>query len=277
MFILLLCLLFVLLILASGFLFWGWAKLFKPDVEISLVKSFLYVFLASLISLLPFIGWLLAFFYQYWICLKYFKKKITCFFFVVSFFVVSSVIFVSIVLLFKFFAFEFYRVSGPSMCPTFNMVKNECSMEGGDFVFVNKYTSDINRGDIVVYREPTRGGNYIHRVIGVPGDVIKYKDGEIFLENASGEFDKLNEKYLLRFDEELILGHIGDFFVPEESFLLLGDNRIQALDGRMCYHLNGCDSDSAYSPFIHKDDIVGVATHKLYPVFEKIYRPFYGN
>ena len=72
----------------------------------------------------------------------------------------------------------------------------------GDFLFVNKmaygysaascpfsacpidgriFGSEPERGDIVVFRHPTEGTDYIKRLIGLPGDRVRMVDGRLFL------------------------------------------------------------------------------------------------
>ncbi|MBJ2150370.1 signal peptidase I [Paracoccus sp. IB05] len=75
----------------------------------------------------------------------------------------------------------------------------------GDFLFVNKMAygyskyscpfglcpfegrilaSDPLRGDVVVFRNPYTGDDYIKRLIGLPGDRIQLKDGRVFLNDT---------------------------------------------------------------------------------------------
>lgn len=72
----------------------------------------------------------------------------------------------------------------------------------GDFLFVNKMAygyaavscpfsmcpisgrimgSEPQRGDVVVFRHPTRDVDFIKRVIGLPGDTVQMKDGRLIL------------------------------------------------------------------------------------------------
>lgn len=72
----------------------------------------------------------------------------------------------------------------------------------GDFLFVNKMAygysrwscpfglcpitgrilgSEPERGDVVVFRHPVSGADYIKRVIGMPGDTVQMRDGVLYL------------------------------------------------------------------------------------------------
>ena len=72
----------------------------------------------------------------------------------------------------------------------------------GDFLFVNKFSygfsryscpfsicpisgriffSEPRRGDVVVFRHPKSGKDYIKRVIGLPGDKVRLSKGKLFI------------------------------------------------------------------------------------------------
>jgi signal peptidase I len=72
----------------------------------------------------------------------------------------------------------------------------------GDFLFVNKMAygysrhscpfsmcpfpgrilaSEPERGDVVVFKHPTNGSDYIKRLIGLPGDTVQMKDGILYI------------------------------------------------------------------------------------------------
>jgi signal peptidase I len=76
----------------------------------------------------------------------------------------------------------------------------------GDFLFVNKmaygysryscpfamcpftgriFGSEPERGDIVVFRHPVTGADFIKRVIGLPGDRVQMRDGTLYLNDEA--------------------------------------------------------------------------------------------
>ena len=75
----------------------------------------------------------------------------------------------------------------------------------GDFVFVNKMAygyskyscpfsicpisgrilgSEPARGDVVVFRHPVNGSDFVKRLIGMPGDKVQIKGGIVFINGA---------------------------------------------------------------------------------------------
>lgn len=107
------------------------------------------------------------------------------------------------------------RVDGSSMVPTF---------QDGEFVIVEKVSyrfSEPQRGDIVVFhfpRDPEQ--EYIKRVIGLPGDQISIRQGQVYL---NGEL--LNEPYVAAAPRYEL-----DYEVPAGELFVLGDNRNNSSD-----------------------------------------------
>lgn len=118
------------------------------------------------------------------------------------------------------------------------------------------------RGDIVVFKYPLDESiNYVKRVIGLPGEKVEISEGKIYIYNSKGQLVEgpLEEDYL---KETWVNGNDGYVFeVPEDSYLMLGDNRNYSADARswMEYYKNnpdkyGNDPDIIY---VKKDKILG--------------------
>jgi signal peptidase I len=126
---------------------------------------------------------------------------------------------------------ENYRkfiISGDSMYPT---IKNN------DIVIakMSNQNNNINyqHKDIIIFKLKLRDETFIKRIIAVSGDEVLFKsDGFIYLNG-----DKLNEKYIndKSFNNEniqLLLKQINYYNnkIPENYYLVLGDNRENSLD-----------------------------------------------
>ena len=90
----------------------------------------------------------------------------------------------------------------PFWIPTGSMKPN---LLVGDFLFVNKFSygfsryscpfslcpisdriffSEPKRGDVVVFRHPKSGKDYIKRVVGLPGDKVRLLKGKLFINES---------------------------------------------------------------------------------------------
>lgn len=55
----------------------------------------------------------------------------------------------------------------------------------GDYLLVPFVAPDkVQRGDILVFRHPTNGSEFVKRLIGLPGDTVQMKGGKLFLNGA---------------------------------------------------------------------------------------------
>ena len=80
------------------------------------------------------------------------------------------------------------------------------------------------RGDIVVFRFPgDTSRDFVKRVVGVPGDTVEIRNGEVFVNGES-----LHEPYVINGDSSTERPVV----VPEESYYVLGDNRRASQDSR---------------------------------------------
>lgn len=86
---------------------------------------------------------------------------------------------------------------------------------------------DPQRGDVVIFRFPDNEKiYYVKRIIGMPGDTVDIVDGQVYL---NGSETPLQEDYIR---EPMIPEEPMHFEVPEDSYLMLGDNRNYSADAR---------------------------------------------
>ncbi len=182
-----------------------------------------------------------------------------------SFFIEIAIL-LTIVIFIRFYIFQLFRVSGPSMCPTLNILNDQCEHEKGEFIFVNEFIynfmKDPQRGEVVVFSPPHGNAYYIKRVIGLPGDTVEIKNGKVFLTNDEHKKLELPESYLSPRNQGRTMAQKNKFIVPEGEYLLFGDNRYQSLDARQCF--GTCSSDDAES-FVPASDIKGRAEFVIWP------------
>lgn len=160
----------------------------------------------------------------------------------------------AIVLILRSFLVEPFQIPSGSMLPT---------LEVGDFILVNKYEyglrlpvagtkvleiNDPDRGDVVVFKFPEDGKtNYIKRVVGLPGDRIRYHEKQLYINDelvgerllANLAPYKLFEEQLGSVQHQLIEHQLrrnieaeGEWVVPENSYFVMGDNRDNSNDSR---------------------------------------------
>jgi signal peptidase I len=112
---------------------------------------------------------------------------------------------------------------------------------------VNKVLPErpIHRGDILAFWAPENGElKLVKRVIGIPGDVIEIRAGEIYINGQ-----KVSEPYvqhLLAADRQPIRD-MAPLTIPTDRFFMMGDNRDNSRDSR-------------YFGLVRRDDIVGKPT-----------------
>lgn len=113
-------------------------------------------------------------------------------------------------------------VAGVSMEPTL--------MEG-QVVIVNKieyYLKSPKRNDVIVYKQSNREHSYyeIKRVIGLPGETVKIKNGMIYIND-----EVLKEKIKTETIENAGLAEEG-IKLDDNEYFVLGDNRNDSEDSR---------------------------------------------
>ena len=129
------------------------------------------------------------------------------------------------------------NVYGDSMCPTLN---------SGDAIFTQKlstYFKSFKRGDIVILDGSDMEGYtspeyLIKRVVGLPGETIRIKDGNVYIKPAdSADFFLLQENYLPTgtmtyvMDTGLKKGY-DEVTLADNEYFCMGDNRPVSNDSR---------------------------------------------
>ena len=144
------------------------------------------------------------------------------------------------------FLMQPFLVSGASMEPTFST---------GNYLLIDEVTYRLRapeRGEVVVFRYPNDPSvYYIKRIIGLPGERVIVKNGEIKIINGQHpDGIKIDETYL---DINLkTLGNI-DSALDANDYFVMGDNRSFSYDSR------------SWGP-LPKDNIVGIVRLRLFPI-----------
>lgn len=149
-------------------------------------------------------------------------KKIGAFFLdIIETVVLALAIFVIVYL----FLVQPHQVRGSSMYPNFH---------DGEYLLTDKLSyrlGEPDRGDVIVFKAPqNQEYDYIKRIIGLPGDKITIKDGQVYLN------DQLNDEPYLPDDFSTSGGNYWregtEIIIPEGEYLVLGDNRSHSSDSR---------------------------------------------
>ena len=161
------------------------------------------------------------------------------------------------------FMYEPYQIPSGSMIP---------GLQVGDFILVNKHSyglkvnrigkpfalaSDPEYGDVVVFIPPHVNVPYIKRLIGKPGDIIRYANKKLYVNGSpinqelislNGTETLLQETFL---DSKRTIRLEGgsasypeEFSVPAGQYFVMGDNRDNS-------------SDSRYWGFVPRENFMG--------------------
>ena len=184
------------------------------------------------------------------------------------------ILIMTLLVLSRLFLWSNVRVEGHSMDPT---------LADGEVLFVVKHLP-INRFDIVVAHEDEGNKDIVKRVIGLPGDTIRYQNDKLYV-NGNETNEPYLADYIKRFKDDKLQstysgtgfeGDKGTFFrsiaqkaqaftvdvnyntnfsftVPEGEYLLLGDDRLVSSD---CRHVGTFKAK----------DITGEAKFRLWPM-----------
>lgn len=164
------------------------------------------------------------------------------------------VLFIVLMVLFRSAIADWNDVPSGSMEPTILI---------GDRILVNKLAYDLRvplthlslvrladpkRGDIVIFDSRAAGKRLVKRVIGVPGDVVEMRHGQLVVNGTPAEYSNVGaeEQALIAMEGIGTSAHgvqfdhthpssvdsFGPVTVPNEHYLVLGDNRHNSADSR---------------------------------------------
>ncbi len=160
-----------------------------------------------------------------------------------------------LVFIIRTFILESFQVPSGSMIPTIKI---------GDFIIVGKSNysihlpfvyknvmdiSPVSRGDVAVFRYPIDENiHFIKRVVGIPGDKITYDGFDMTINgqaidktyiSTNGNYDQYRVdfpdgvSFKIQHDRHRSArGEVMSWDIPEGSYLMIGDNRDNSLDGR---------------------------------------------
>jgi signal peptidase I len=168
-------------------------------------------------------------------------------------------------------AYEPFNIPSGSMIPTLLV---------GDYLFVSKFSYGYSRfslpfglplfsgrilfhppqrGDVVVFKLPTdESTDYIKRVIGLPGDTVQMKDGELYINRKEVPRKRIEDflyqegdgavipmkQYIetlpngrqhriIKIGDNQPLDNTPEFHVPLGDYFMMGDNRDNSQDSRV--------------------------------------------
>lgn len=160
-----------------------------------------------------------------------------------------------VVLVFRSFLAEPYQIPSESMVPT---------LQVGDFILVNKYAyglrlpvfgtkilsvDDPARGDVMVFVPPHDPRYFIKRVIGIPGDMVRYENKVLYINGERLDYELVGRVGgTSRVPVQEYIETIGDvshpiykntrfepaqeWQIPADRYLMMGDNRDVSEDSR---------------------------------------------
>ena len=199
----------------------------------------------------------------------------------------KTIIFALIIaLVIRSFLFQPFYIPSSSMEPTLLI---------GDRIFVSKFSYGFSnhsfpfspkiynsrlfykkpkRGDLVVFKTPADNRtDYIKRLIGMPGDTVQFKNGNLLLNNKPITRYKIDKEYKIRcgsylpavnayketlpngkeyivvYNKKGTMQNTDEYIVPLDHFFFLGDNR-------------DCSKDSRYLSsvgYVSNENLVGKA------------------
>ncbi len=151
----------------------------------------------------------------------------------------------AIVLPIRTYIVQPFFVSGESMEPNFTNY---------EYILIDELSyrfREPQRGEVIVFKYPlNKKDYYIKRIIGLPGETIKFDNGKIVIVKPNGETLTLDESSYLPNPAPVSFPEIT---LAENEFYVRGDNRIRSFDSK------------DWGP-IKREDIIGRVWLRIWPI-----------
>ena len=151
----------------------------------------------------------------------------------------------AIVLPIRYFLFQPFVIQGSSMEPNFYEA---------DYLIVDELSYRFRapeRGEVVVFKYPLdTSKRFIKRVIGLPGETVEIKSGNVVVTAVDGTTMTLSEPYI---PSNLKAPDMSSYKLGDGQYFVLGDNRPYS-------------SDSQDWGELPKKDIIGRVEVRLWPL-----------
>ncbi len=125
----------------------------------------------------------------------------------------------------------------------------EDTLYNNNVVILNKLDYKLNyikRFDVVVLKY--NGEKLIKRVIGLPGEHVEYKDGNLYIDGFL-----IEDTYGKTGTDDFKLETLGYLNIPGDMYFVVGDNRSNSADSRIL-------------GLIKKEDILGSVSYRIFPL-----------
>lgn len=130
----------------------------------------------------------------------------------------------AIVLPIRYFLFQPFVIQGSSMEPNFYEA---------DYLIVDELSYRFRepyRGEVVVFKYPLdTSKRFIKRIVGLPGETVEIKDGQVIITDVLGNTQVLDEPYIPAGSKA---PDASPSKLGQGEYFVLGDNRLYSSDSQ---------------------------------------------